>query len=367
MIKFCDIQRWSSSSEVKAAVMQCLDEGRLSGGSGVHDLEKNISAKLGYSNFAGVNSGTSALHLALLAINIQHGEMVAVPSLTFVASASAILMAGATPVFVDAQKDGNINLDSLEIACKQYKIKAVVAVHLYGNPCDVNRLLILSNKYKFKIIEDCSQAIGATVNGKAVGTFGDVGTVSFYASKNLPAGEGGGVICNSEGVFLDVQSRRNHGRTTHYDYDRLGFNYRMSDIFASIVEANLKSFDSELLIRRQQASRYSERFSGMDIEYIIQDSFGPSVFHQFVLIHEKRDEFIVALNDSGIGTSIVYPVLLHTTALFSDSVYVTSDVDCGWDARIANNCFSLPIGNHLDDSDVEYIIDQVIQIAKRMS
>jgi dTDP-4-amino-4,6-dideoxygalactose transaminase len=367
MIKFCDIQKWSSNSEVKAKVMQCLDEGRLSGGPGVQNLEKNIAAKFGYSSFSGVSSGTSALHLALLAINIKHGEMVAVPSLSFVASASVILMAGATPVFVDVYKDGNINLDSLELACKKYKIKAVIAVHLYGNPCDVNRLLMLSIKYKFKIIEDCAQAIGATVNGKAVGTFGDVGTVSFYATKNLPAGEGGGVICNSEQVFLDIQSRKNHGRTTHYDYDRLGFNYRMSDIFASILEVNLNNFDTDLIIRRQQASRYSECFSEMDIEYISQDTFGPSVFHQFVLIHEKRDKFIAALSDSGIGTSIVYPKLLHTTELFSDAIYVTSDVDRGWDGRIAKNCFSLPIGNHLSDLDMEYIIDQVIQISKRLA
>lgn len=365
-IKFVDIQKWSSNPEIKDGVIECLDQGRLSGGIGVQNLEEKISDKFNYNSFAGVNSGTAALHLSLLSIGIQTGDYVAVTSLSFVSSASSILMANAIPIFIDVYKDGNLNLDSLEVACKQYKIKAVLAVHLYGNPCNIERLLKLSKHFDFKIVEDCAQAIGALVNGKSVGTFGDVGIVSFYASKNLPGGEGGGVICNSQSILADVQSRRNHGRTNHYDYDRVGFNYRMSDIFAKIVEVNLKNFDDEIQVRRKQAEVYSSTLSSKKIEYVIQSSYGQSVFHQFVLLHEKRDKFVAALNESGIGTAIVYPVLLHTTKLFKDSIYVTSGVDEGWDKYIVNNCFSLPLGGHIEDSELNYIVDQVEQIHKKI-
>ncbi len=321
MIPILDLKRQYAQigEEIENEVLGVLKSGSYILGKHNKALQEEFSKFIGVKHSIGLNSGTDALHLALRALDIGPGDEVITVAFTFVATTEAIGIVGAKPVFVDIDKD-TFNIDAQEIEkVITPKTKAIIPVHLYGQPCDMDTIVDIAKRYDLYVIEDCCQAIGAEYKGKKVGSFGDVGCFSFFPTKNLGAmGDGGMVTTNSNYLNDRIISLRNHGGAVRYYHDEIGVNSRLDEVQAAILRVKMKYINEWNKKRRENAYRYNELFSQYpEIETPKEHDDTYCVYHQYTIKIKNRDQVHELLQKAGIGAMIYYPVPLHLQKVHS--------------------------------------------------
>lgn len=326
-------------------------------GPNVHAFEQECADYLGVKHAIGVASGTDALHLALIAEGIGPDDEVITTAFTFIATAEAIKYVGAKPVFVDIDpKTFNISPAAIEAAVTP-RTKAVMPVHLFGQPADMAEISRICAKYKLKLIEDCCQSFGASIGGKQTGAIGDAAGYSFFPSKNLGAyGDGGLVVTNSDESAEMMKMLRNHGSKVRYYHDVIGYNSRLDEMQAVILRAKLKRIDQYNQNRRKAAHLYSGLLADLPLETPYEDGLGEHVYHQYTLLSDRRDDIIKALQDKQIGCAIYYPVPLHRQNVFKQECV---GVELPATDSVAARCLSLPICSSLEESTVREIVGEI--------
>ncbi len=301
------------ASEAEKAVLEVMRSGSYILGTNNKEFEKEMCEYLDVKHAVALNSGTDALHLALRALDIGEGDEVISTAFTFVATSESIGIVGAKPVFVDIDPDTfNIDASKIEAAITP-KTKAIIPVHLYGQPCDMDVIMDIAKRHNLFVIEDACQAIGAEYKGKKVGTIGDIGCFSFYPTKNLGTmGDGGMVTTNSQYLKDRILALRNHGGAVRYHHDEIGVNSRLDEIQAAILRVKLPYVDKWNKLRREHASYYNELFKNCDLIETPKELDGTyCVYHQYTVKVPNRDEVHKMLADEGIGAMIYYPIPLH--------------------------------------------------------
>lgn len=340
----------------RAAVDAVLASGGLAQGPRVAQFEEGFSEWVDGATCVAVNSGTSALHLGMLAAGIGPGDEVIVPSFTFAATANSVALTGATPVFVDIDPvTFCIDPKAVEAAITP-RSRAVVPVHLYGHPADMTTLMPIAREHGLTIIEDAAQAHGAQWDGKAVGSFGTVGAFSFYPTKNMTSGEGGMVTTADPEVARAVRLLRNQGMEARYQNEVVGLNNRMTDIHAAIGIVQLGKLRGWTEQRRENAQFLSSNLRG-----VICPTEAPNavhVFHQYTIrVPDDRDGFAAALQQRGVGSGVYYPIPVHRLPSFG------LHIDLPVTEQVASDCLSLPVHPSLSRDDLERIVEAVNEVA----
>jgi UDP-N-acetyl-3-dehydro-alpha-D-glucosamine 3-aminotranferase len=373
MIPVLDLkaQYQSLKSAIDAAMQQVAADGHYILGPNVKALEAEIAAYCDRRFGIGVANGTDALHLALRALRIGPGDEVITTPFTFVATTEAIGMVGATPVFVEIDPD-TYNLDPARIAAAiTPRTKAILPVHLYGQPCDMDPILEIAQAHRLYVVEDCAQAIGATYKGRKVGSFGDAGCLSFFPSKNLGCfGDGGMVVTSSPEVAERVEMLRRHGGKVKYHHSELGLNSRLDELQAAILRAKLPHLETWIEARRQIAARYNEGLSGAPgitrpVELGRRDPQTPSsvarcVYHQYTVRVCDRDQVQARLREAGVATIVYYPVPLHLQEVHDGLGQDAGSFPIAEHA--AAQCLSLPIFPELTVAQQETVIAAVATV-----
>jgi perosamine synthetase len=349
----------SLSGNEKVYVNDCLDSSWISSkGKYISLFENAFSKYIDIKHSASVSNGTVAIHLALIALGVGPGDEIIVPTLTYIASVNAIAYTGATPVFVDSLQDSwQINPEEVEKKITS-RTKAIMAVHLYGQACDMHSLKEISTKHNLFLVEDCAEAIGTKFNNKHVGTFGDIATFSFFGNKTITTGEGGMVVTNDATLNDRVVHYKGQGLAKHRQYwhDVIGYNYRMTNIQAAIGLAQLEQVDHFLEKKIKLATRYAAAFRDSAIEFHKQQ---PNTIHSYwmcsILVPEQkmRDELRNYLEESGIETRpLFYPV--HTMPMYATRFQkFTVAEDLGWRG------INLPSWPGLSEANQDYIIEKI--------
>jgi dTDP-4-amino-4,6-dideoxygalactose transaminase len=341
--------------EIDSAVLEGLSATQFILGPNVQAFEKEAADYLGVEHAVGVASGTDALHLALAAAGIGEGDEVITTPFTFIATAEAISYVGAVPVFVDIDPyTFNIDLNQVEQAITA-RTKAVIPVHLFGQPVDMNALKKLCDDKGLKIVEDCAQSFGAAIDNKMTGSFGDFGAFSFFPSKNLGCfGDGGLITTNSEQGANELRVLRNHGSRERYHHNVIGYNSRLDELQAIILRIKLKHIDSYNQNRRRVAHRYSNALADTPIQTAYEDGTGVHIYHQYTLLHDERDSIMKALQDNNIACAVYYPIPLHRQEVYLE-IYRNTQLPVS--ESVASKCFSLPVYPELEDDKVDTITD----------
>jgi len=358
-IPFGDLKRHyhSLKTDIDEAVSRVLQSGWFILGKELSQFEAAFATYLGVANAIGVGSGTEALHLALVASGVSGGEVITVPN-TALPTISAISFANAIPVFVDIDPETFcIDVDKIEEKITP-RTKAIVPVHLYGHPAQMDRILTIAEKHGLAVVEDACQAHGAEYNGRTAGTFGDFGCFSFYPSKNLGAfGDGGMVVTNDDHKAEQIRRLRNYGQVQRYYHAEKGFNSRLDDMQAAILMAQLPLLDEWNNRRREIARSYREgiRNELMPAPKEADDVF--HVYHLYVIRHQSRDLLREHLKECGVGSEIHYPVPCHLQKAYSELGYSKGDFPIA--EKTAGEILSLPIYPELTDDEVAVVIDAV--------
>jgi dTDP-4-amino-4,6-dideoxygalactose transaminase len=338
-------------------------------GPRVTDLEEKIADYCSSKHAVGVSSGTDALLISLMAIDIGFKDMVITTPYTFFATAGSIARTGARPVFVDIDpKTFNISSECLESVVDSMprtelkKLKAVIPVHLYGQCADMTPILEICKKYNLVIIEDAAQAIGAEYKGHRAGSMGDFGCFSFFPSKNLGAfGDGGIVTTNSDEFYNKLCILRAHGSRPKYYHKLIGGNFRIDAFQAAVVSIKLKYLDQWTKARQENAQKYRALFTHAGLEDVVElpvEKEDRHIYNQFVIrVRERRDDLRGFLSDVGIGTEVYYPVPLHLQACFSDLNYKNGDFPESEYAAL--HTLALPIYPELSDDQIEYVVEKI--------
>lgn len=340
-------------AEIEQGLAETLENCAFILGPNVQAFEKECAEYLGVKHAIGVASGTDALHLALIAAGIGAGDEVITTAFTFIATAEAIKYVGATPVFVDIDPQ-TFNICPQAIAkAITAKTKAIIPVHLFGQPININKIKVLCDKHHLKLIEDCCQSFGAAIDGKQTGSIGDAGAYSFFPSKNLGAfGDGGLVVTNNDETAKQIKQLRNHGSDVRYYHDVIGYNSRLDEMQAVILRAKLKRIEQYNQARRHAAHLYSALLADLPLTTPLEDGLGRHVYHQYTLLCDRRDDVLKALQDQQIGCAIYYPVPLHQQNVFKQEY---AEVSLPVTESVAARCLSLPICSHLADETVKEI------------
>ncbi len=343
--------------EIDAAVLEALATSQYILGPNVQAFEQEAAIYLGVKHAIGCASGTDALHLALAAAGIGAGDEVITTAFTFIATAEAISYVGAKPVFADIDAQTfNIDLDQIEAAITP-RTRAVLPVHLFGQPVDMVALKTLCEDKGLKLIEDCAQSFGAHIDNKMTGGFGDFGTFSFFPSKNLGCfGDGGLITTNDDDCAQELRVLRNHGSRQRYHHNVIGYNSRLDEIQAAILRIKLRHIDGYNRERRRVAHRYSTALAGTDIQTAHEDDIGFHVYHQYTLLHPLRDHIMQALQTEGIASAVYYPIPLHRQEVYRD-IYASQQLPVT--ETTAQQCFSLPIYPELDNDKIDQIVDVI--------
>jgi len=312
MVHNISISKPDIGESEKKAVMDVLGSGMLAQGKCTQNFEERFADFCGTKYAVATSSGTTALHLALLAHGIGIGDEVITTPFTFIATVNSILYTGATPVFVDIEKD-TFNIDSTKIeAAITNKTKAIMLVHLFGHPCEMDRIMEIAQRHGLVVIEDAAQAAGAWYKDRHAGSFG-TGCFSFYATKNLTCGEGGMVITNNEQTAAQLRMLRNHGMRRRYYHECLGFNYRMTDIQAAIGGVQLQRFADTQERRRENAEYYNNNIRRFTLPHVHGNC--RHAWHQYTILidgkAEKRDRYVRKLAEQGISVGVFYPIPAH--------------------------------------------------------
>lgn len=353
------------TQEEKDAVMEVLNSGQIVQGPKVALLERQFSNYCGVKYSVAVNNGTSALHTALYALGIRSGDEVITTPFSFVATANAILMAGAKPVFVDIDKN-TLNIDpSLIEAAINKKTKAIIAVDLYGQPADYTGINKVAKKYGLYVVEDAAQSIGASFKKHKTGSLTDIACFSLYATKNIMSGEGGMITTKLKRLSERSKLFRHHGQNEklRYSYSDLGYNYRMTDIQAAIALVQMKRIDQINKKRKQNATKYNNAFKnikGLEIPFISKDN--DPVYHQYTLKVNKhfkmtRDQLKSYLMDKGIQSNIYYPIPLHKIKHLQSKQLSLKNTQ-----EVSKQVLSIPVHPQLSEEDTDYIIKTILTI-----
>lgn len=349
--------------EIKKAMEKVIESGQFIFGEDARLFEEEFSKYCGVKYGIGVNSGTAALFLACCACGIKEGDEVIVMPYTFIATALAVSMTGAKPVFVDIEeKTYNIDVSKIEKAITR-KTKAILPVHLYGHAVDMDPLLDIAKRHNLKIIEDCAQAHGALYKNKKVGGFGDAACFSFYPTKNLGAfGDAGMVVTNSEEIRGNMLYLRDYGRKGRYEHIAKGYNSRLDTLQASVLRVKLRHLDKWNENRRKAGNYYTELFkkSGLDISLPFEEGYAKHIYHLYVIRVKQRKALMDRLANKGIRTLIHYPIPIHLQKAYKELGYKKGDFPVS--EKCCEGVLSLPMYPELSGEEIEYVVDSISEI-----
>jgi len=350
--------------ELDAAIARTLDNCSFCLGPDVAQFEKDFAKYVGAKHCVAFNSGTSALHVAMLLLGVGTGDEVITTPFTFVATSWAISYAGAKPVYVDID-DSTFNLDPklIERAITP-RTKAVMPVHLYGQPFDLDPILAICKKRQLPLVEDAAQAHGAKYKGKIIGTFGEISCFSFYPGKNLGAcGEGGALVTNNAAFDKRARALREHGSSVRYYHDEVGYNYRMEGIQGAVLGVKLKHLTKWTSERRRVAHRYHELLADTPLQLPREAGYAESVYHLYVVRHARRDELKKHLEASGVGCAIHYPIPLHLQKAYASLGHKPGDFPVA--EKAARECLSLPIYPELTDAQIQRVAEVIREFFRK--
>ena len=352
----------SLGQEIETTIREILESGHFVLGSHVEALEKEIADYHNVKYAVSIASGTDALHLSLKALDIKEGDEVITTPFTFIASAEAVAYVGAIPVFADIDKK-TLNISPSQIKDKiTSKTKAIIPVHLFGLPADIDEIMDIAKQYNLKVIEDCAQAFGAKYKDVPVGSIGDAGCFSFYPSKNLGAyGDGGIMITNNHELYEKVRLLRNHGTIAPYKHSFIGYNSRLDEIQAAILEIKLKHVDAYNQKRRNLAKIYTSLLSNV-VQCPAEMPDRIHVYHQYTIRSIKKAAIKKNLEGNSISSVVYYPIPLHLQDAFKYLGHKQNDFPESETA--ANEVLSLPIYPELEREKVEFIADAVLNAIK---
>lgn len=344
--------------ELDEAVLRALASTHYIMGPESQAFEAEFAAWSGAKHGIGVGNGTDALHLALRAVGVGHGDEVICPAFTFVATAGAAALTGATPIFADIDP-ATFNLDpkSVEAAITP-RTKAIVVVHLYGHAADMDAMLEVANRHGLALIEDCAQSTGAEWKGRKTGTIGHLGCFSFFPSKNLGGiGDGGMVLTNDDGLAEKVRMLRGHGSKVKYFHEMVGTNSRLDEIQAAALRVKLKYVDEWNARRQAIAAAYSQGLAGTGVRPPAIAEGATHVFHQYTVRTDSRDALLKHLHENGVGAVIYYPVCLHLQQAFEHRGIGRGSLPHSEKAQ--DEVLSLPMFPELTDEQVATILGAV--------
>ncbi len=346
-------------AEIKKAVNDVLDSGRYIKGEQLRLFEEEFSAFCGADYGIGVSSGTSAVLLTMMALGIKTGDEVIVPSHTFIATASPAKFLGATPVYVDINPV-TYTMDPLKLeSAITDRTKAIIVVHLYGHPVDMDKIMSIAKKYDIRVIEDACQAHAAEYKGKKTGSLGDMAAFSFFPSKNMTvAADGGIVLTSDEELAKKMSMLRDHGRTDKYLHEMLGLNLRLSEVPASIGRVQLKHLPEWTETRRNVAAKYNVLLDGV-VETPAEKEWAKHAYYVYTIQTDDRDGLQEHLNKNGISTGIYYPVPVHRQPCMEAG-------DCSLPVTDAcvDRILSLPMHPQLTDEQIDFVAEKIEEWVK---
>lgn len=338
------------------AVAEVLKSGIIASGPEVAEFEKEFAHYTGVKYAVAVNSGTAALHAALLANDIGKGDEVITTPFSFIATANSILFTGAKPVFVDIEPETfNINPELIEEKITE-NTKVIMPVHLYGHPAKMDEIMEIVNEHNLVLIEDACQSHGAEYRGKKVGSFG-CGTFSFYPTKNMTTGEGGMITTNDDEVAEKACMIRNHGSRERYLHEMLGYNLRMTDISAAIGRVQLGKLEKYIEKRRENAKVLNEGLGDLDcIQIPTEVDCCRHVYHQYTVRTDHRENIVSSLQKANIGYGIHYPIPIHKQPIYDKLGYKDKLPEA---EKAAEKVLSLPVNPSIGDEEIYQVIDAV--------
>ncbi len=356
------IQYRELKDSIDAAVANVLETTQFIMGPQGNAFEQEIAAYLGVKHAIGVANGTEALHLALRAAGLGPGDEVITSPFTFIATAEAIAYVGATPVFVDIDPQTfNIDIARVEEAVTP-RTRAILPVHLFGQPADIAPLKALCDAKGLLLIEDCAQSCGANYGERMTGAWGDLGCYSFFPSKNLGCfGDGGLIATNRDDLAAEVRMLRNHGSRERYHHAVIGYNSRLDDLQAAILRIKLVHLDRFNRQRRENAHLYSRLLGELGVETPYEDGKGVHVYHQYTILTDRRASLQAALTEAKIASAIYYPIPLHRQEVFAD---ICREVSLPVSERVASRVLSLPIYPELNGAQIERVVAAVAGVLK---
>ena len=357
MVKFLDLatQYQTIKQEIDTAIHDVIAKSAFIGGEYVNQFEQEFAAYTQVEHCIGVANGTDAIEIAIEALNLPQVSEIIVPANSFIASSEAVTRQGHKVVFVDC--DSQSYVISIEDVKKRItpKTKAIIAVHLYGHPCDMESLQQIAKQHNLYIIEDCAQAHGAQFKGQSVGSIGDIATFSFYPGKNLGAyGDGGAITTNNPDLAKKCRMIANHGRIAKYDHEFEGRNSRLDGLQAAILSVKLKHLPTWTEKRIAVADYYLANL--VEVQQIVlpvRQTWAKQVYHLFVIRTEKRDDLAKFLSDKGIQTGVHYPISLPKLKAYD---YTGQEAEAMFANQTDTTLLSLPIGEHLSMQDIREIV-----------
>lgn len=362
------------SDDMIAAAVNALTNDRLVGGRSVKKFEEEFSNYVGVRYAIAVNSGTSALFLALKGLSVTKGDFVIAPSATFIATVNSIAHVGATPMLIDINlSDYTLDVKQLEVALREFqsRIKAIIPVHLYGFPSNMDEIMSLSQKFGVPIIEDACQSHGGSYKGSKLGSFGVASAFSFYSSKNITVGgDGGMILTNNHDLALTVEMLRNQGSSINnrYIHDLIGYNFRLNSVNAAIGSEQLRNLDTWVKNKRKLAKSYVDSLEGIR-EIVLppeESNDRLSAWHLFVIRTEHRDKLALHLKKFGVETGIHYPIPVHKQRPYLDGVAITP-YSLNRTIKWASEILSIPIYNTMSMEEVEVVVRGILSFFKERS
>jgi len=349
------------------AITEAIKNKRLSQGQYVDRFEREFANYLGCKYAVAVMNGTAALHVAVLAIEVEPGDEVIVPSFTFVATANCVLYVGAKPVFVDIEPNTyNINPEKLKEAISA-KTKAIIPMHYAGQTANMDAILEIAEKHDLHVIEDAAEAHGATYNNRMAGTMGEIGCFSFYPNKNMTTGEGGMIVTDNKEMAEKAHLLRNHGQDSTYHHVTIGYNYRMTDLQAALGISQLKKLDWILQKKQEAADYYEELLSdanSVKTPYIMQHAIHTYMFYTIKFVgKQERDRVMQHLNGKSIETRIAFPPI-HLQPFYK-ALYGYEEGSLPVTEECANKVLSLPMYPHILRADQKFIVKTILEEIKK--
>jgi dTDP-4-amino-4,6-dideoxygalactose transaminase len=343
--------------EIDDAILQSLAETRYILGPNVQAFDQEAADYLGARHAISCASGTDALHLGLLAAGIKPGDEIITSAFTFIATGEAISYIGAVPVFVDIQADSlNIDADKIRAAITS-KTRAILPVHLFGQPADMNEIQAIADEFSLLVLEDCAQSFGSRYEDKMTGTMGAVGAFSFFPSKNLGCyGDGGMITTNDDAVAAQIRLLRNHGSSQQYHHDVIGYNSRLDELQAVILRIKLKHIDDYNQRRLEVARSYNRLLADSRFETPAIADDRDHIFHQYTVLCDERDAVREHVIAQGVACAVYYPIPLHQQKAFADTVQPVLPVT----ESTAGRCLSLPIFPEMTGQQIETVCEAIL-------